>query len=72
MITELKPHLQKEIPIHEANIRALYTELDQRFHLSGAKLPITFGFDTDVLGSYTRADAGEDGSVPPADGSGRL
>ena len=60
MNLELKQLLQKEIPIHEANIRALYTELDKRFHLSGAKLPITFGFDTDVLGSYTRAGAGED------------
>ena len=32
----------------------MYQELDRKFHLNGAKIPITFGFDTDSLGSYTR------------------
>ncbi len=57
--TELLQTLQKEIPIITAQIRALYAELDQKFHLSGAKIPITFGFDTDLLGSYTRDGRGE-------------
>ena len=56
----LQQLLAKEIPIHEANIRALYADLDKKYHLSGAKIPITFGFDTDVLGSYTRAGVGEE------------
>lgn len=52
---ELMRRLQKDIPILTAQIRALYTELDKKFHLRGAKIPITFGYDTDVLGSYTQA-----------------
>ena len=39
---ELRNRLQKDIPILTAQIKALYTELDQRFHLNGARLPITF------------------------------
>ena len=57
---ELMNLLQKEIPILTANIRDLYEELDKKYHLSGAKIPITFGFDKDVLGSYTRAGLGEE------------
>lgn len=57
--TVLLQTLQKEIPIITAQIRSLYTELDQRFHLSGAKIPITFGYDQDLLGSYTRNGRGE-------------
>ena len=60
MTTNLQQLLQKEIPIHEANIRALYAGLDKKYHLSGAQIPITFGFDTDVLGSYTREGVGEE------------
>ena len=52
--------LQKEIPILNAQIRALYDELDRKFHLSGAKIPIRFGLDKDLLGSYTRASYGEE------------
>ena len=37
----------------------LYEELDRKLHLNGAKVPITFGFDTDTLGSYTRRSAHE-------------
>jgi hypothetical protein len=51
---ELIHALHKEIPILTAQIRALYKELDHKFHLSGAKIPITFGLDKDLLGSYTR------------------
>ena len=46
--------LQKESPILTAQIRALYGKLDRQYHLQGAKVPITFGFETDSLGSYTR------------------
>ena len=50
----LRQRLQKEIPILRALIQNLYQKLDRKFHLNGAKIPITFGFDTDSLGSYTR------------------
>ena len=53
--TELYASLQKETTILTAQIRALYRELDKKFHLRGAQIPITFGFETDTLGSYTRA-----------------
>ena len=46
--------LQKEIPILTAQIRSLYVEFDKKFHLNGAKIPITFGMEPDLLGSYTR------------------
>ena len=52
--------LQNSIPILTAQIRALYAELDQQFHLKGAKVPITFGFEQDLLGSYTQASANTD------------
>lgn len=57
--TELIRRLQKEIPILTAQIRKLYAELDSKFHLNGAKVPITFGFDQDLLGSYTKAGIGQ-------------
>ena len=53
--TELYASLQKETTILTAQIRALYRELDKKYHLYGAQIPITFGFETDTLGSYTRA-----------------
>nr|WP_294650101.1 hypothetical protein [uncultured Blautia sp.] len=56
----LRQRLQKEIPILTALIQNLYKELDRKFHLNGAKVPVTFGFDTDSLGSYTRQSAHED------------
>ena len=57
---EIRRQLQNDIPILSAQIRALYTELDKKFHLSGAKLPITFGYDKDVLGSYTQKSFDQD------------
>ena len=57
--SELMNALQKEIPILTAQIRALYEELDKKFHLAAAKVPITFGFNQDLLGSYTQAGHGE-------------
>lgn len=51
--------LQREIPILTAQIQALYAELDKKFHLNGASIPITFGFDKDLLGSYTQAGNGK-------------
>ena len=53
--TELYASLQKETTILTAQIRALYRELDKKYHLRGAQIPITFGFETDILGSYTRS-----------------
>ena len=38
----LRAILEKETPILTAQIRALYRELDKKFHLQGAKVPITF------------------------------
>lgn len=58
--TDFIRRLQKDIPILTAQIRALYTELDKKFRLNGAKVPITFGFEKDLLGSYTRASADEE------------
>lgn len=57
--TELVQKLHKEIPILTAQIQALYHEFDKKYHLQGAKVPITFGFEKDVLGSYTQAGFGE-------------
>ena len=48
-------HLYKSVPILKAEISALYQEFDQRFHLKGSKVPIEFGTDEEVLGSYKRA-----------------
>ena len=56
---ELVRALQKEIPILTAEIQTLYRDLDRKFHLNGAKVPLTFGLETDLLGSYTRAGADE-------------
>ena len=56
---KLMSALQKEIPILTAQIQALYAELDKKFHLNGASIPITFGFDKDLLGSYTQAGNGK-------------
>lgn len=56
---ELIRRLQNEIPILTAQIRSLYAELDKKFHLRGAKVPITFGLEKDLLGSYTREGNGE-------------
>ena len=52
--------LQNETPILTAQIRALYAELDKKYHLRGAKIPITFGFEKDLLGSYTQAGPNEE------------
>lgn len=38
----LSQALQKEIPILTVQIRSLYAEFDKKFHLNGAKIPITF------------------------------
>ena len=57
--TDLIRNLEKEIPILTAQIRALYKELDKKFHLRGGQIPITFGYEKDLLGSYTREGRGE-------------
>ena len=43
----LKANLEKEIPILRTQIQNLYEQLDRKFHLQGAMVPITFGMDTD-------------------------
>ena len=50
---------QRDALLRESNtllreIHALYSGFDRRFHLRGAEVPVTFGFDTDQLGSYTQ------------------
>ena len=47
--------LSKEIPGLENEIRQLYKKLDQITGLKGSLLPITFGYETDVIGSFTRS-----------------
>ena len=49
----LRHLLENETKIHLAEIRFLYQKLDRQLGLNGAKVPITFGFDTDRLGAYT-------------------
>ena len=56
----LRQRLQKEIPILTALIQNLYQELDRKFHLNGAKIPVTFGFETDSLGSSFCGSVAED------------
>lgn len=51
--------LDNETTIHEAQIRALFQTLDRKFGLRGASVPIRFGYDEAVLGSYTPASAHE-------------
>lgn len=52
-IEKIRPLLEKDEPVILADIRATYRKLDERFHLHAAEVPITFGFEEDVLGSYT-------------------
>ena len=49
----LRQLLENETKIHLAEIRFLYQKLDRQLGLNGARVPITFGFDTDRLGAYT-------------------
>ena len=55
--------LDNETTIHEAQIRALFQTLDRKFGLRGASVPIRFGYDEAVLGSYTPASAHEKGRL---------
>ncbi len=50
----LRQALMRETPILTQEIQALYQSFDRKFKLNGARVPITFGFDTNVLGSYTQ------------------
>lgn len=45
--------LENEVKIHLAEIRFLYEKLDHKFGLHAARIPVTFGFEEDSLGSYT-------------------
>ncbi len=55
----LKMQLQREVPHLKSEIQTLYRRLDRQLGLHGASVPITFGFETDVLGSYTPAGNGK-------------
>lgn len=55
----LRHLLENEIKIHLAEIRFLYQKLDRQLGLNGARVPITFGFDTDRLGAYSPKAAPE-------------
>jgi hypothetical protein len=57
---ELIRQLENEIPTLTLEIRALYQKLDQKLNLKGALVPITFGFETETLGSYTPAGEGRE------------
>nr|WP_308649075.1 hypothetical protein [uncultured Agathobacter sp.] len=45
--------LENEVKIHMAEIRFLFEKLDHKFGLHAARIPVTFGFEEDSLGSYT-------------------
>lgn len=53
--SHMKQLLEKETHIHTAEIHALYQELDRRFGLHAASVPVFFSYDERLLGSYTQA-----------------
>ena len=55
----LKMQLQREVSHLKGEILTLYRHLDRQLGLHGASVPVTFGFETDVLGSYTPAGDGK-------------
>ena len=57
---DLSARLEKQIPALRLQIAQLYSEFDRKFHLHGAGVPVTFGMDRDVLGSYTPAGGSEE------------
>ena len=56
----LRKNLEKEEQILLREIRTLYAKFDRQFQLNSASVPITFGLDTDTLGSYTQASINTD------------
>lgn len=52
--------LEKETSIHLAAIRALYKKLDRISGLNSESVPIEFGYDDSLLGSYTQRSAGKE------------
>ena len=55
----LRRMMDREIPVLSAEIGALYSKLDLKYGLQGAKVKINFVYDEDSLGSYTPAQNGE-------------
>ncbi|MEE1113959.1 MAG: hypothetical protein UHN88_02670 [Eubacterium sp.] len=49
---EMKEQLKREVPSLKREIRVLYKKLDEKFGLNGAALPVTFGYETDMIGAY--------------------
>lgn len=56
----LQQMLEKEVPVHLAAIRTLYKKLDKISGLDSSSIPIEFGYDETVLGSYTQRFSGKD------------
>ena len=56
---ELYTRLEKQIPALRLQIAQLYQSFDEKFHLHAASIPVTFGMEEDVLGSYTPAGGEE-------------
>lgn len=54
-----KQYLEKEIPNFKREIQTLYKKFDKELGLHGADVAIKFGFDDEVLGSYTPEKDGE-------------
>ena len=50
---ELYVRLEKQIPALRLQIQQMYASFDRKYHLHGATVPVVFGMDQDVLGSYT-------------------
>lgn len=55
-LEETRRLLDKETPVILADIRSIYAKLDRKFGLRGARIPISFGYEDDLLGSYTRGN----------------
>lgn len=51
--------LDKEIAIHSAKIRDLYSRLDRLSGLDSSSIPIEFGYDKEVLGKYQNKTANQ-------------
>lgn len=67
MLSEIKeelealiPELSKETNLHTTFIRSLYRKFDRKLGLYGGELPITFGYETETLGSFTARSEHED------------
>ena len=58
---ELYKRLEKQIPALRLQIQQMYVSYDRKYHLHGASVPVVFGMDQDVLGSYTPSGDTDEG-----------